>query len=200
MENQAAITWDSYGGAVFPLAMNVLAGDVEDPPVAQAAEAQWYAIQTRYRCERQVTVQLEKKGLETFLPVLREIHRWSDRKKAVDIPLFSGYTFARLNLVSDDRLDVLRTNGVIGLVTFGSQPIPVPDKQVDDLHRLLSQQIPCSLQPFLQIGRKVRIRGGCLDGLEGILQQNDCKSLVIAIDSLQRSVAIKIEGYELELV
>jgi hypothetical protein len=50
------------------------------------------------------------------------------------------------------------------------------------------------------VGRRVRIRGGCLDGLEGILEQNQEKSLVISIESIQRSVAIKIEGYELELI
>jgi hypothetical protein len=64
----------------------------------------------------------------------------------------------------------------------------------------LSQKVPCALHPFLKIGQRVRIRGGCLDGLEGILDERREKNLVISVESIERSVAIRIEGYELELV
>jgi transcription antitermination factor NusG len=95
---------------------------------------------------------------------------------------------------------VLRTEGVLRFVAFGTETNPVPARQIDDLKKLLSHKVPCSLHAFLRVGQRVRIRGGCLDGLEGILEQNQEKSLVISIESIQRSVAIKIEGYELELV
>jgi len=161
---------------------------------------QWYAIRTRYRFERKVATQLQHKGLETFLPLLEEIHRWSDRQRAISIPLFSGYAFVHLELSSARRLELLRTEGVIGLITFGAAATPVPAKQIADLQWLLSKKVPCSLHPFLKVGQKVRIRGGCLDGLEGILEQSGEKNLVISIESIERSVAIRIEGYELELI
>jgi transcription antitermination factor NusG len=160
----------------------------------------WYAIQTRYRFEKKVTVHLQRKGIETFLPVLEEVHRWSDREKRVDTPLFSGYTFARFYPASRSRMDLLRTVGVIGLIVFAGQVIPIPAKQIDDLQMLLSQKAPCSLHAFLKIGQRVRIRGGCLNGLEGILDERGEKNLVISVESIQRSVAIRIEGYELELI
>ncbi len=162
--------------------------------------AQWYAIETRYRFERKVTAHLQRKGLETFLPLLAEIHRWSDRQRPVDIPLFSGYTFARFDLSSRLRLEILRTEGVLGLITFGGDAAPIPGKQIEDLQVLLANKVPCALHGFLKIGQAVRIRGGCLDGLEGILEQSGDKNLVISIECIQRSVAIKIEGYELELI
>lgn len=160
----------------------------------------WYAIQTRYRFEKKVTVHLQRKGIETFLPVLEEIHRWSDRDKRVDTLLFSGYTFARLNPSSWPRMDLLKTVGVIGLIGFAGQVIPIPTKQIDDLQLLLSQKVPCALHPFLKVGQRVRIRGGCLDGLEGILDERGEKNLVISVNSIERSVAMRIEGYALELV
>jgi transcription antitermination factor NusG len=160
----------------------------------------WYAIQTRYRFEKKVTTQLQRKGIETFLPVLEEVHRWSDREKRVDTLLFSGYTFARFNPSSWSRMDLLRTVGVIGLIGFAGQVIPIPAKQIDDLQMLLSQKVPCCLHAFLKIGQRVRIRGGCLNGLEGILDECGEKSLVISVESIERSVAIRIEGYELELI
>lgn len=160
----------------------------------------WYAIQTRYRFEKKVTTHLQLKGIETFLPVLEEVHHWSDRDKRVNTLLFSGYTFARFNPSSRSRMDLLRIVGVIGLIAFAGQIIPIPTKQIDDLQMLLSQKVPCALHAFLKIGQRVRIRGGCLDGLEGILDERGEKNLIISVESIQRSVAIRIAGYELELI
>jgi transcription antitermination factor NusG len=163
-------------------------------------QAQWYSIQTRYRFERKVTDQLQHKGLQTFLPLLEEFHRWSDRLQPVYIPLFSGYTFAHLELSAGLRMELLHTEGVIGLISVRGVATPIPAKQIDDLRRLLSQKVPCSLHAFLKVGQRVRIRGGCLDGLEGILEQIGEKNLVISIESIQRAIAITVEGYELEMI
>jgi transcription antitermination factor NusG len=161
---------------------------------------QWYSIQTRYRFERKVTSQLQRKGLQTFLPLLEESHRWSDRRQPVYIPLFSGYTFALFDLSAGVRMELLHTEGVIGLISVRGVATPIPVKQIDDLRSLLSQKVPCTLHAFLSVGQKVRIRGGCLDGLEGILEQRGEKNLVISLESIQRAVAITIEGYELEMI
>lgn len=160
----------------------------------------WYSIQTRYRFERKVTAQLQRKGLQTFLPMLEEFHHWSDRRQSVHIPLFSGYTFVRFDPSSGLRIDILHTEGVIAIVSFGGLPISIPGKQIEDLQKLLSEKVPCSLHAFLKVGQPVRIRGGCLDGLEGILAHRGDRNLLISIASIQRSVAITIEGYELELI
>jgi transcription antitermination factor NusG len=162
--------------------------------------AQWYSIQTRYRFERKVTAQLQRKGLQTFLPLLEEFHRWSDRRQPVYIPLFSGYTFAHFDLSAGVRMELLHTEGVIGLISVRGAATAIPVKQIEDLKNLLSQKVPCTLHAFLTVGQRVRIRGGCLDGLEGILEQRGEKNLVISIESIQRAVAITIEGYELEMI
>src|SRR6202161_1908247 len=121
--------------------------------------AQWYSIQTRYRFERKVTAQLQHKGLQTFLPLLEEFHRWSDRRQPVYVPLFSGYTFVRFDLSAGLRMELLRTEGVIGLISVRGVAIPIPGKQIDDLQKLLSQKVPCCLHACLKIGQHVRIRG-----------------------------------------
>ena len=157
----------------------------------------WYAIQTRYRCEAKVAAQLERKCIEIFLPVLQEIHRWSDRQKRISTPLFSGYVFARLHPIPPTRLHVLRTAGVIGFVGSRGEASAIPEKQIRDLQQLLSHQVPCRLHSFLRTGQRVRIRGGCLDGLEGILERTE-ERLVISIETVERALAIQIRGYELE--
>ncbi len=159
----------------------------------------WCVVQTRYRCESKVAVQLQGKGVETFLPLLHETHRWSDRRKIISLPLFSGYLFVRLRQSTTVRAHILRTEGVLGFVNAGRDGSLVPSHQIDDLRRLLAQKLPCALRAFLKEGQRVRIRGGCLDGLEGVLALSSRKTLVISIECIQRSVAVTIEGYELEL-
>lgn len=170
-----------------------------EPAELEAKPPEWFALQTRYRFEKRVAEQLHAKGMEVFLPLRRESHCWSDRQKVVTIPLFPGYAFVRLDQLLDSRRMVLKTVGLIGFVNFRGTAAAVPPKQIDDLRLLLTEEVPFSLYPFVQIGRRVRIRGGCLNGLEGVLAQEKGK-LVISIDSIQRSLAIEIEGYELDLV
>jgi len=164
------------------------------------ANPQWYALQTRYRFERKVTSQLQHQGVETFLPLLKEVHLWSDRRKLVDTLLFPGYTFVRLNFSPLIPKKILQIQGLIGLITFAGEAAPVPAKQIDDLRTLLSQKVPCALHPFLKVGQRVRICNGSLDGLEGILEETGRKKLVISIAAIQRALAITIEGYELQLI
>ena len=191
--------WDSYRGALAieeTLPVEPAAGPIA---VEELEQSNWYALQTRYHAERQVQRQLCKKGFQTFVPVVEEVRRWSDRQKRIQIPLFSGYTFVHTSLSLEARARVLQTTGVLRFLSFAGEVMPVPTRQIEDLQRLLQHKVPCSLHAFLKVGRRVRIRGGCLDGLEGILEQSGEKKLVISIDCIERSLAVQIAGYELEL-
>jgi len=164
-ENRPKRGWESISGALPGSLLLVMTAIHNYLAPQSVGGLPWYAIQTRYRFERKAAAQLQNKGIETFLPLLEENHRWSDRQKVISVPLFSGYVFVRLE-PSSARATVLRTEGVIGFVEFHGDAAPIPNKQIDDLQRLLSKKMPCSLHAFLTIGQKVRIRGGCLDGLE----------------------------------
>jgi len=162
---------------------------------------QWYAIRTRSRHEKIVAEQLVGHGIESFLPLVKRTHKWSDRAKEVELPLFAGYTFARLVLCSPDRLRVLKTHGVAGFVGKRGAGTPVPEGQIESVRTLLVNQIPIKDEPFLQIGQRVRIRGGALDGIEGNLAAHKGdRTLVIAIEPIDRLLSISIEGYRVEAV
>jgi transcription antitermination factor NusG len=197
VKNVAKVGWESTSGA---LPEESVPNAFEFASCSPVVGTHWYAVQTRYRFERKVTAQIQRQGFETFLPIVKQIHRWSDRDKAVDTILFPGYMFARLHSRPASIQQILKTAGVIGIVAFSGAAAPVPPKQIEDLRKLLTQNIPCALHAFLKAGQKVRIRGGCLDGLEGILEEAGQKNLVISVDSIQRAIAITIEGYELELI
>jgi transcription antitermination factor NusG len=164
-------------------------------------ESNWYAVHTQPRHEKRIATQFEEKRVCTFLPLLRQIHRWSDRWTTVEVPMFSCYAFVRIAQTTTERLKVLRTPGVLGFVGNERQGAPIPDEQIESLQTAIRDKIPCVAHPFIRVGQHVRIRGGSLDGTQGILvRQGSEQSVVVSVELLQRSVAIRVEGYDIELV
>ncbi|MEA2540641.1 MAG: hypothetical protein QOH35_2007 [Acidobacteriaceae bacterium] len=166
--------------------------------VEQTGES-WYAVHTRAQHEKAVAHRLCERGVTTFLPTFREVHRWNDRKKIIELPLFSCYLFVKLMPQNEDRQRVLRTDSVLGLVGAQGMGTPIPNEQIDAVRILTKEQLPCCSHPFLKTGQRVRIRGGALEGLEGIfLSRHGERRLIISVDAMQRSLAIQVEGYEVE--
>jgi transcription antitermination factor NusG len=172
------------------------------PPLGLALEeSNWYAIHTRPRNEKWIAQQLQEKRVFTFLPLLQQIRQWSDRRSKVEVPLFSCYAFVRIAQTTEERLKVLQTPGVLGFVGSERQGTAIPDDQVENLRTMIREKIPCALHPFVCAGKRVRIRGGSLDGVEGILvRQGEDQSVVVSVELLHRSVSIRVEGYDIELV
>ena len=168
-------------------------------PVSSLHPFTWFAARTRSNFEKKVASQLQEKCVQTFLPLQSTRRKWSDRQCWVDQPLFAGYVFVRIDPTQEMRVAVLRTMGVTEFVGSRGVGTPIPDSEIHAIRTLLSQRIEFQLCPHLRIGQRVRIRGGCLDGIQGILTAvNGDKSLVISVQSIEKSLAIRIQGYELE--
>jgi transcriptional antiterminator NusG len=184
-------------------AVNPICSPLEEPPwpVVSAADPQWYAVHTRSHHEKAVVNQLGRRGIETFLPLISEVRRWSDRRKMVQLPLFSCYAFVRMRLLPELWYKVTQSSGVLGIVGSRGKGIPIPDCQIEQVRALVSSDVPYALCPFLQIGEHVRIRGGALDGIEGLLtaRNGDC-TLVISVEPIQRSIAVRIDQYQVEAI
>jgi transcription antitermination factor NusG len=109
--------------------------------------------------------------------------------------------FAKLLPTNEDRLRALRVDGVFSLLGVRGAGTPIPDEQIEAVRTLVEGPLPWSSHPFLKIGQRVRIRSGALDGVEGILISRSGEStLVVSIDAIQRSLAVRIEGYDVEPV
>ena len=178
-----------------------IGGFVSTSPEISPGEMKWYAIQTRSRHERLVERQLLGQGIDAFYPVTSQIHQWSDRRKVVECPLFSGYAFVRIAWSPEERVRVLRTMGVVNFVGRQGKGSPIPDEQIEAVRAVVTSNVAFTKHAFLKVGQRVRIRGGSLDGVEGILMaQNGARNLVISVEPIQRSLSIRIEGYEVEAV
>jgi transcription antitermination factor NusG len=170
-------------------------------PQVKLAPENWYALLTHARHEKAVVQRLEERGVKTFLPLVTEVHRWSDRKKSVQMPLFRCYVFAKFVPNRDERLRVLRVEGVCTLIGAHGEGAPIPEEQIEAVRQVVDAALPWSSHPFLKIGQRVRILSGALNGMEGILiSRNGDRTLVISVDAIQRSLAVRVEGYEVEPV
>jgi transcription antitermination factor NusG len=170
-------------------------------PDATTERLSWYAIHARSRHEKRVTGQLAEKGIVTYLPTLRQLHYWSDRRKSVDVPLFPCYSFVRMLDCVAARIAVLRTPGVVNFVGPRGRASSIPDKQIEDIRTALAQNAGCDRYPFLTVGQHVRIRGGTLDGVEGVLVAlRGKRSLVISVEAIRQSLAICVEGYQIDVL
>lgn len=153
----------------------------------------WFALQTRYRYEERIANELQTKGFESYLPKLREVHTWKDRKKVLDVPAFGGYLFARFEPSLQNRVRVLETTGVVKLLGNHGAPEPVSRHEIESLRLALESGAPCSRQPYMQIGTPVRVRSGPLAGLEGrVLRMGNKLSVFVNIASVCQAIAVEV--------
>jgi transcription termination/antitermination protein NusG len=152
----------------------------------------WYAIYTRSRHEKKVAANLEEKRVEVFLPLRSVLSRWKDRRKEVQLPLFSGYLFVRIH--REQRLQVLQTSGVVRFVGNGDGLDPVPEEQIISIQRLMESGLRYDPYPYLKEGMQVRVVRGPLKGVEGILIDKRKKHLlVLSVDMIQQSAAMQVD-------
>jgi transcription antitermination factor NusG len=176
--------------------------EIAAPMTASVEEEQnWYALLTRARHEKIIAHRLREVGVTSFLPLVTELRKWSDRKKLVEFPLFSCYVFAKLSPTNEGRLKALRIDGVFSLVGKPVEGTPIPEEQMDAVRRIAEERLAWQSHPFLKIGQRVRVRSGALNGVEGILVGRSGEStLVVSIDAIQRSLSVRIDGYSVEPV
>ncbi len=156
----------------------------------------WYALTVKPRHEFRVLEGLSLlNGAEGFVPTYPDKRLWSDRVKVLDVPLFTGYVFARFKADSL-RMPVLKLGGVKSIVGFGGDPMALADSEIESVRALAwsRRDSRCVSGHFLPAGQRVRVEHGPLKGAEGvILSQKDVWMMVVTIELLQRSVAVELD-------
>lgn len=159
----------------------------------------WYAAHTRHQHEKMVAGILANKGFEVFLPLYSEVRQWRDRRKRVELPLFSCYVFLRGDL--DQRLAIVRTPGVHGLVASAGKLAGIPEAEIEAVRSVIINRINVEPHPFLKYGDLVRVKSGALSGLEGFLVRKKGQArLIISVTLLERSVAAEVDAGTVERV
>jgi transcription termination/antitermination protein NusG len=153
----------------------------------------WYAIWTRSRHEQVVREQLDKKGYEAFLPTIVRWSRWKDRKKKIDWPLFPGYCFARFDPA--ERLSVLKSPGVVSIVSFNSEIAAIPEHEIESIRVLVATDLQYDPCPLIREGMTVQVVSGPLKGVIGRLVRKGAHArLVLAVDLIGQAVSVEVDA------
>jgi transcription antitermination factor NusG len=153
----------------------------------------WFAIWTRSRHEQVVRQQLERKGVETFLPTILKWSRWRDRKKQIEWPLFPGYCFARFEAA--DRLPILKCTGVVNIVSFDGEPAPIPELELAGIRRLVESDLAFDPCPLIHEGDMVEVTHGPLKGVVGRLVRKGARArLVLAVELIGQGVSVEVDA------
>ena len=162
-------------------------------------EKNWFAVFTVPRHEKRIEAQFGLREIENFLPIYQKQRHWKDGSKGMlQLPLFSNYIFVRIGC--SERIHVLKVPGVISVVGWGPQPLPVPDSYIHFLREgLRSRKVePCA---YLKEGTRVRIHSGMMAGMGGVLirQKNNFR-VVLTLEMIMKSVTVEVDLDEIEPV
>ena len=160
--------------------------------IRNSIQQSWFALRVKSRTEKVVSTIARNKGFEEFLPLYQSRRRWSDRFKSVEMPLFPGYVFCRLN--PEFRLPLLTIPGVMSFVGIGKVPVPIDETEIAAIQAAVGAGLSAEPYPFLEVGQRVRLAEGPLTGLEGLLVEvRKQQRLVVSVSMLKRSVAVEID-------
>lgn len=155
-------------------------------------EKSWNVIYLRAHHEKQAHDSLTKWGVESFLPLRRELHQWRDRKKWIDVPLFSSYVF--VNITSNQRGVIYQLNGFVRFLTSNGKPSIVPRWQIDAIGKV-TEYYPDKVESLSSscIGLKGKITGGPLTGVRGeIVDILNQRHFIIRIEGLDQVLKVTI--------
>lgn len=161
----------------------------------------WFALHVKPRHEFLVQGDLARNGMEVYLPVVNKLSQWKDRKKLVDFPLFPGYLFSRVLPVSDHFLELVKTRGVVRILSaVPGRPTPVPEREISALKALLASEKELDIHPELQAGKVVRIKSGVFEDVTGVIsKRGEQFFLHVNITMLGRCVTVKVFAGDVEL-
>jgi len=153
----------------------------------------WFAVYTRYKSEKWVAETLGKKGIEAYTPLRSRTKKYQRKIKTYHYPLINNYTF--VHIVENDKRKVLETNHVIGFLKIGGRCIPIPEKEIQTLKRVVGENIEIDILPNTKhVGENVEIVMGSLTGMKGTLVSiKNKKEFIVQLQQLGYTLKIGVE-------
>lgn len=157
------------------------------------SDTNWNVLYTASRQEKKVAEKLMEKGVEHYLPMVKILSQWTDRKKVVEKPLFSGYVFVKELPVYED---ILKTTGVVAYLRYNGRHAVVRQHEIDTIKSVIRYGYDvAALQKdrALDLGQKVVVTDGPLKGNIGeLLKKSDGEFFVIHFENFGNSLQVRI--------
>lgn len=152
---------------------------------------QWYAIYTKYKCEKQVQKDVASKGMEAYVPLIQKVKRYTRKIKKYEVPLINCYVFVKI--LPTERVSVLETMNVLKFIQPSKRLVAIPEEEIDVLKRVVgdSESIISVSNTNLEQGDEVEIIAGNLSGMKGKLIKVENKTTVL--------IDLEATGYQIQI-
>lgn len=157
-------------------------------------ESRWFAIYTKYKCEKFVAEHLERKDIESYVPIIKKTKHYASRKKEFEVPLINCYVFVKI--VKKDFVPVLETEYVMKFLKIGKDLIAIPEEEINLLKRIVGElDVPVSLsERNFKVGQKVEVIGGHLTGIHGVLvEEKNNHSFVVELQNIGIALQVDVD-------
>lgn len=156
----------------------------------------WYAIYTRSRAEKKVASWMYDNGYTVYLPLVKTLRQWSDRKKKVEVPLISSYVFVQVS--EKEYYSILNAPGVVAYVTFEGKAAPIRDSQMQVMRQAVEGNLPIEVNnEQLKPGQRVKVISGPMKGAEGeYLETVHKNNFIINLSHIGFSLKVEIHAAE----
>lgn len=157
----------------------------------ETIEKKWVAFYTKPRQEFKAAQEIQSLNIECYLPTIITLRQWSDRKKKIQVPLFSGYVFSKVN--EKERLTAVQQDSIVKVISFDGKPSYIPECQIESLKKMLLETPDVFVTNGLEIGQHVKITEGPFAGVDGCIKEmNKERWLCVSIELLNRTVSVKL--------
>lgn len=170
---------------------------IPGPAFVRGGTGLWFVLHTKSRQEKALAGDLERMGVPCYLPLVSKVRFHGPRQAVVDEPLFPGYLFLRGTL--DQAYTADRTKRVANIINVRNQDRI--DWELRNLWVALGRGATLDPYPYLQLGRRVVVRSGPFQGLQGMVEERlTWNRLILAIEMLGQAVSLQIDGSLLDPV
>lgn len=160
-------------------------------------ENYWLVCHTKPRCEKKLAALLQAEKFEHYLPLVNSVRKYGRQTKKFTKPLFPGYVFACVPMEMKSRIyqqDLLaRAIHVID--------VPLFLRQIADVKAIVASGFELTVMPLITKGRRVKIIGGPLWGLEGMVENPASpQGVVLSVDVLQQGLLVRVPAEMLQVL
>ncbi len=163
-------------------------------------EERWFAVYTKYKCEKYIVEQLSKKGIGAYVPLITKVKIYSSRVKKHEVPLINSYVFVKIK--KSDYVKVLETEYVMTFIKQRKNLISIPEVEIDILKMIVGEIENVEIDNIsLHRGDDVEIIGGNLTGIKGkLVKENGNNKFVVELTTIGVQLMMTIDRSNLRLL
>ena len=157
----------------------------------------WCACHTRPRCEKKFAALMSAEHFAHYLPLVPSVRRYQNQTKRFTKPLFPGYVFARVPL--EKRARIYQQDLLARVLPTEDEPRFL--QQLEDVRAIVASGYEMTLLPLLARGRRVKVAGGPLHGLEGVVDDpSNLNGVILSVDVLRQGLFVRIPAENLQVL